>query len=113
MVQISEETKLEVGGFVGVALLTQKVRIGGHDAAQGSFVHRGWKGRVCKKLSHNVFSFGLMFLGEDIRDYAEFTRSERLILQGKRKAARRSPGLGIVPKRMNAVPFLNAGLKFC
>jgi hypothetical protein len=30
--QISEETKLQAGGLAAVALLIQKVRIGGHDA---------------------------------------------------------------------------------
>jgi hypothetical protein len=32
MAQISEETKLQAGGLAAVALLIQKVRIGGHDA---------------------------------------------------------------------------------
>src|SRR3990170_5419033 len=58
--QIGEETKLQMGGLVGVALLIQKVRIGGHDVTQGSFVPGGRKGRVCKELGHDIFSFGLM-----------------------------------------------------
>ena len=59
--QISEETKLQVCGLVGVALLIQKVCIGGHNTAQRPFANRGRKGRVCKELGHDVFSFGLIF----------------------------------------------------
>src|SRR3972149_6109504 len=64
MAQISKETKLQVGGVVGVALLIQKVRIGGHDAGQGLFVHREREGRGCKELGEDVFSFCLKSLGE-------------------------------------------------
>jgi hypothetical protein len=59
MAQVSEETKFQISGLFGVALFVQKVCIGVDDVAQRPDGHRRRKGKACKELGHDVFSFGL------------------------------------------------------
>jgi hypothetical protein len=97
LVQVREEAKLKMSGSLCVTLLRQKGRVDRYNTAQWTLVHALRKGGIFKERGHGVSSFDGMSLGEDIENYAEFTRGKRLILHGIQVVTRHSSGLGIVP----------------
>ena len=95
LVQVSEETELQMGGLLCVTLLGQKGRIGRYNTAQRALVHVLRKVRICKSL----VMMSSPFMGCLRRRHKRLCRvykRKRIDLLGIQTIARHSSELGIV-----------------